>query len=302
MKGALVVCVMMLVLPASALADPIPPGGGDGDLPLNDYLRGTAGERLFFDTAESEQTGFRVAGDFRSYDINGCWDRTGDEAICDSYTRSVGIVSVGYAPTDNLELSMRVPYVKIETDQRTYSGVSDIRVGVSYLLKRFRNGGVHISGGLKMPTGYHGNDPDKRPLGTGSYDVPLALNSGFEFRDFVLFADLGYILMGTTDLKSPTHDYDGERNIGDEVFADVAVMRRIGGAALKLEVNYFDVYDSKVGDVELEDGQEKLSVMPSVLFHPISEGFGVEFGLCLDARGRSTARGASPVLRIQLCG
>jgi hypothetical protein len=79
-------------------------------------------------------------------------------------------------------------------------------------------------------------------------------------------------------------------------------MRRIGGAALKLEVNYFDVYDSKVGDVELEDGQEKLSVMPSVLFHPISEGFGVEFGLCLDARGRSTARGASPVLRIQLCG
>lgn len=269
-------------------------------LPANDYFRGTAGERLFFSFAKYNKGSFWINNDFRYYRFNNYWEQTtGDKLECDTYSRLINIFSVGYVPIDKIQLSIRIPYVSLLSQNLSNAGLSDIFIGFSYQMFEFNEkDNISFSSGIKIPIGYYKYNKNKLPLGTGSYDIPFIINSNFQKRSFQLFLDAGYILIGKSEGIYPSYNVGKKFNNGDEIFFDIVLAKMTRIATLKVESNYYYVFSSYPDLGDWSDSQSKLSVSPGIIFSLPITNFYLELSYTIDLLGKYTFSGSSPVIRI----
>jgi hypothetical protein len=295
MKRVLI-SLLAILFPVCAFGNIMPPVS----LPAGDYFRGTTGERLFFNYREVRSGVLSISSDLRYCDFGGYWNYFGEkrEYDTDNYKRVINITSLGYAVTDRVLVGLRLPYVTRETTWGSNSGFSDIFLSVSYLVSRSSDSQIFLSSGLKLPTGDHEDGDGKLPLGTGSRDVPVILSLDFELQHFSLFSDMGYIFTGESDAEEAWSGQERRRDNGNEVFADLAVMKRFSPAAAKLEIDYYHVATSWDDVLGREEGQYKLSIVPGIVLPQILENLTIEVGFSHDVAGENTFRDTSPVVRV----
>ena len=268
-------------------------------LPVNDYFRGTAGERLFFSFAKYNKGSFWINNDFRYYKFDHYWEVTGDKFECDPYSRLINIFSVGYLPFDKIQLSIRIPYVSLKNLNLSNAGLSDIFIGFSCQMFEFNEkNNISFSSGIKIPVGYYKYNKYKLPLGTGSYDIPFIVNSNFQKRSYQLFLDAGYILIGKSEGIYPSYNVGKKFNNGDEIFSDIVLAKMTRIATLKVEANYFYVFSSYPDLGDWTDSQSKFSVTPGVILPLPVTNFSLELSYTFDLFGKYTFSGSSPVIRI----
>ena len=301
-----IVFIMLIILPSGVLGNPITLP----KLPAIDYFRSTAGERLFFCYQELHKGSFYIDNDFRLYNSNKYWNNSGKKYDHSKHTRLINIISIKYSPISKTQFSIRVPYVYLNNQLQKY-GLSDIFLGVSYEITQFLNNKIYLSSGVKIPTGYYDEyDEEKLPLGTGSFDIPFILNSDLNIKNNLLFFDVGYIFIGDSKVSHkkilpPYHPpYNivlegAKRNNGDEIFCDIAIIKRLEEVAFKFEMNYYYVFDSSIsGKPRSNDSHSKFSVTPGLIFSPKFKNIKLEFGFSYDLAGKNNFSGYSPVIRI----
>ena len=306
--------IILILLPSCVFGNPI----SWPYLRANDYFRGTVGERLFFYYQELQKDSFYINNDFRLYNFNKYWDKSGKKSNHSKYTRLINIISINYNSGSKTQFSIRVPYVRL--DNRAYrtlsnSGLSDIFLGVSYEIVKFLNNKINLSSGLKIPVGYYKYNKVKLPMGTGSFDIPFIINSDFNIQNLLLFFDIGYIFIGNSEISREVllAGYNsvlqrvGRRNNGDEIFGNIAIIKELEQVALKFEMNYFYVFDSSIkwniqeasmsGAIR-DGGHFKFSVTPGLIFSPKFKNIKFELGFSYDLIGKNNFSGYSPVVRI----
>ncbi len=287
--------IMIIILPSCVLGNSV-----KSYLPAIDYFRCTAGERLFFYYQELHKGTFYIDNDFRLYNFNKYWDKSGKKSNHSKYTRLINIISIKYCPISKTQFSIRVPYVYLNSEWRKLSsyGLSDIFIGISYEVLQFLNNKIYLSSGVKIPIGYYEYDLEKLPLGTGSYDIPFAINSDFNVRNFFLFFDIGYIFNGKSDVSSYPFTINLKRNNGDEIFSDIAIIKEYNGLGVKFEMNYYYVFYSSISGSRWDDSHSKFSINPGLIFSPKFKNIKLELGFSYDLIGKNNFSGYSPVIRI----
>lgn len=268
------------------------------NLRTSDYYRGTAGERLFYFNHEDQKGSFFIFNDLRNYKFMNYFDEGGDLKKEGLYSRFINIFSLNYMPSRKVILSLRVPCVNARSkyySQYTYhhSGIGDIFFGVSYRLVVFNENKIFISTGLKLPTSNKFHDKNSLPIGTGSFDVPLIINSNFSFKRIDNFFDMGYIITGRSD-SYPFITNEKEEN-GNELFFDYAIVKRVYKISLKAEVNYFYIFKTS-NYYDLNDSKFKLSFAPGIVTQ-ITRKIMIELGYSSDISGRNIYSANSLIFR-----
>ncbi len=286
----------MIVLPSGVFGNPI----SWPYLRANDYFRGTAGERLFFYYQELQKGSFYINNDFRLYNFNKYWDKSGKKSNHSKYTRLINIISINYNSGNKTQFSIRVPYVRL--DHRAYrtlsnSGLSDIFLGVSYEIVKFLNNKIYLSSGVKIPAGYYKYNKEKLTMGTGSFDIPFIINSDFNIQNLLLFFDFGYIYIGNSKELYSSDSGGYVVNNGDEMFGDIAIIKELERVAFKFEMNYYYVFNSSRVSW-WDDSQSKFSITPGLIFSPKFKNIKLELGFSYDLIGKNNFSGYSPVIRI----
>ena len=297
--------IILILLPSCVLGNSV----GYPRLPAFDYFRGTAGERIFFYNQKYQKGSFYINNDFRFYNSNKYWDKSGKKSNYDKYTRLINIISIKYSSVSKTQFSIRVPYVYLDYKFRSLfpsgfennclsnSGLSDIFLGVSYEIAQYLNNRIYLSSGVKIPVGYYEYNEEKLPLGTGSFDIPFIINSDFNFHNLLLFLDIGYIYIGYSELLSPSKNV---RNIvnGDEIFGDIAIIKELNRVAVKFEMNYYYVFNSSISGTRRDYSHSKFSITPGLIFSPKFKNIKLELGFSYDLTGKNNFSGYSPVIRI----
>ena len=308
-----IVFIMLILLPSGILGHSI----GWPYLQAFDYFRSTAGERIFFYYQKYQKGSFYINNDFRLYNSNKYWDESGGKHNFDKYTRLINIISIKYSPISKTQFSIRVPYVRL--DNREYrtlsnSGLSDIFIGVSYEVLQFLNNKIYLSSGVKIPTGYF-KYGEKLHLGTGSFDIPIIINSDFNVYNLLLFFDIGYIFTGNSEISYEIYNKmllppyfsvsleKSIRNNGDEIFGDIAIIKELKKFAFKFEINYYYVFDSPSWEIDFmskrwDKSHYKFSINPGLIFSPKFKNIKLELGFSYDLIGKNNFSGYSPVIRI----
>jgi len=297
-KLNILILLLFIFFPESILINPI----SWPYLPASDYFRGTAGERLFFGFCSMKKGSLSIKNDFRNYHFNNYWSKSGEKYEFDSYSRMINILSFYYMPFNKAQFSIRIPFVKVENFNLSNNGLSDILLGFSYNVMELMNNNLKISlsTGLKIPVGYYEYDKDKIPIGTGSYDVPLVINTDFLFYNIITNLDIGYIFIGNSEVLYPLYNEGKIKENGDEIFIDFAVIMELNKyVAVKIESNYYNVFNSTFENYKESDSQNKLSITPGIIFSTFSNKIKCEFGFSYDLVGKNTFFGYFPVLRIQ---
>lgn len=301
--------IMLIILPSGVFGNKL----NLPNLPAIDYFRGTAGESLFFNNQKLQKGTFYIDNDFRIYNSNKYWGKSGKNFDSDKYTRFINIISIKYSPISKTQFSIRVPYVYINNESYSNYGLSDIFFGVSYEIAQFSNSKIYLSSGVKIPVGYYEYIIRKLPLGTGGFDIPFIINSDFGVKNLLLFLDIGYIFIGGNEISynvlippydNPTIGIEKAKiNNGDEIFGDIAIIKELNWAAVKFEMNYYYIFDSS----SLEPGflnrswnhsHYKFSITPGLIFSPKFKNIKLELGFSYDLIGKNNLSGYSPVIRI----
>lgn len=267
----------------------------------DDYFRGTAGERLFFGIHGLKKGSLFINNDFRYYNFTSYWDDNYHKHEFDEYSRTINIFSLNYMLFERMQVSVRIPLVKVKNFNLSNSGLSDIFFGFSYRVTELIDDRLQISfsTGIKIPTGYYEYEEDKIPIGTGSFDVPIILNADLFFDDFIGSMDAGYIIIGNSKILHPQYDKNITIHNGDEFFIDLTVIRKLNdNIALKFESNYYDVFRSTYRGYDYDWGQSKLSIAPGIIFSTLTDKLKFDVGISYDITGKNTYSGFSPVLRI----
>ncbi len=297
---------LISILPGFVFANPMV----GALMTVNDYFRGTAGERMIFYSDESAGQSIQISLDSRYYDFRYGWREGGDTFNFKRYSRHIDIFSFGCQMSDRFQLEIRVPYVRlnykhpIEKDDYSNAGLSDISINgtyrIFYIPEKYSS---FFLTGLKIPTGYYKRDLKdlKLNLGTGSYDIPIALRNDFSNSGLDLFLDIGYIFIGKCDGVS---FWQNEKmDIGDEIFSDFVFSGNVYKSIfVKFEMNWFKVFnpDDNVPNTIVYPEQSKLSVTPSIIWKSRNDKIFIEIGCLFDVWGRNTFGGISPVIKIQI--
>lgn len=265
-------------------------------LPAIDYFRGTAGEQLFFYYPDLKKGSLNINNDFRFCILNNYFNHLGEKIEIGYIKRLINVFSLNYSPLNKTQFSVRIPYVNTENKWSSNSGLSDIFLGLTYEIKQLPNIKVLLSSGVKFPVGYYEIDDIKAPLGTGSFDVPIIINSIIQIGDGFLFADAGYIFNGKSKIESRSGDVLLEHDIGNEIFSDIVFMKPFfKELVFKLEINSFYVFE----DMDRwERNYSKLSFSPGILFTNKSGIFIIDLGISYDLWGKNVYFGYSPILRV----
>lgn len=281
-------------------------------LPTSDYLRGTAGERLFFHSDDIRKGDIIFRSDFRYYAFKHYWDEWEKEDYT-LYSRFINISSVSYSLTSNILLSVRIPVVWLRAKHSEFSnfGLSDIFLSLKFGEISFFGDKVdlYFSTGVKLPTGYtkfrdiYIYDPEtdfKYNLGTGSYDFPFIIHSNTDIFGFKLFADIGYIILGNSKLDQYQIIY------GDEIFNDLVVLKKLNrNSSVKLEINQYFLSNSSIKGLPYydysHDASYKATVSPGYIYSFWEDKFKIEIGFAYDLIGYYTFGGISPIVRIYSC-
>ena len=282
-------------------------------LHASDYYRGTAGERIMFTPLGNKVGKLYIFNDYRFYNFKSYFDIHNDEQEVYGYLRSLNLFSINYSPIQNLCLSVRIPlvYAKSNWNRRssyTNAGLSDIFLGVSYRLLRINNNNIYLSTGLKFPTGMNYKNTRKVPISTGSYDIPLIINSDIVFDYMINHLDVGIIFNG--DSRDYPYDYTGAGKNGKEIFIDWAISKKVSKFNLISEFNYFYIFDLSESHAEirydggnyslvevLNDRKYKLSIVPGILAE-LNSNMMIEIGYSIDLLGRDVYSGNSIVFRL----
>ncbi len=268
-------------------------------MPASDYFRGTVGERLYFDFSKKDKGSFYINDDLRYYHFKYYWDQDENKCEYNSYSRLINIFSLGYTPFDKIQFSVRIPYVSLKNQSLSNSGLSDIFIGFSYQLMEISNRHlISFSSGIKLPVGYYKYEKDKLPLGTGSYDIPLIINTDFQFKNFQLFFDTGYIFTGKSEGLYPPYNVGEKFENGDEIFCDVALTKAFQLITMKLETNFYYVFNSTPESPEWADSQSKLSIVPGIIIPLFIKNLQLDLSYSFDIFGKHTFSGSSPVIRV----
>ena len=258
-------------------------------LPAGDYFRGTTGERLFFNPIKQSKGDIVINNDFRYYRFKHYRDITGGLKEYPTYSRFINIVSIGYMPSEKFMLSLRMPYVGITMPMRdkTEWGISDFLV--SGVLQIFTSNcyTLSISSGLKLPVGYYKFGKQKITLGTGSYDVPIILYSDVHFKDFCFFFDTGYIFTGKSDNIFPFFNNIEKIENGNEIFFDAVLTKEIKMFTAKFETNYYYVFDTTPDILATNEGQQKLTLAPGIVFPLFIKDLKIDASYLFDVTGEN---------------
>jgi len=157
---------------------------------------------------------------------------------------------------------------------------------------------ISFSSGIKLPVGYYKYEEDKLPLGTGSYDIPLIINTDFQFKNFQLFFDTGYIFTGKSEGLYPPYNVGEKFENGDEIFCDVALTKAFKLITMKLETNFYYVFNSTPESPEWADSQSKLSIVPGIIIPLFIKNLKLDLSYSFDIFGKHTFSGSSPVIRV----
>lgn len=289
---------ILLFFPVTILSNPI----SWPYLPAKDYFRATVAERLFFYYQNYRRGNINIANDFRYYTFNKYWDRSKNEMdyYNNEYTKLINISSICYNPTNKLQLSLRIPFVKLKNKYVSNSGLSDVFIGISYNLFQIRESNLYISSGVKLPLGYHKYNENKIILGTGSYDIPIIINSDINIKDLYLFIDAGYIFIGKSEGIYPSYNIGKKFENGDELFGDIAILKYFKILDLMIEFNYYYVFDPYQNNSEWNNVQYKFSVTPGIIFSTKNQKFKAELGFTCDLIGKNTFSGNSPIIRFNI--
>ncbi|MFC1542935.1 transporter [Candidatus Neomarinimicrobiota bacterium] len=281
-------------------------------LPGNDYFRVTANEQLFLFYQNSEKRPFNISNELRYSIFNYYGYRLG--ASLEPWVdlqRVTNIISINYRFLNNTFLSIKIPYVKLDGWASNY-GLSDIFIGIHYLIKQFPVNNVVISSGVKLPVGYYKYILDTIPLGTGSYDLPILITNSFKINGFDIITDIGYIFNGKSDmlilpqLNKINQDLERlygtnsfEQNNGDEIVADLAIIKQFEQLVVMLEMNYSYIFHTYLvnADVIWGHNHSKLNITPIILINKL-ENVKFEIGLSYDLYGKNIFCGYSPIFRI----
>lgn len=267
-------------------------------LVVSDYYRGTAGERLFFSNHEDLPGNIFIYNDLRNYNFKNYFSKNEKKEKDERYSRFINIISMNYIPLNNMILSLRIPYVNAKNEYNSRytfknSGISDIFIGLSYKIVEYSRNKIYFSTGLKSPTGKNFHNIDKIPISTGSYDIPLIINTNFSFKNTNSFLDFGYIFIGKSEIY-PFRNNKKEEN-GDEIFFDFAFIKKLLNFSLIAEFNYFYIFKiSKYYD----DSKYKLSIVPGMMFTPFINKMKIEIGYSYDIKGRNVYSGNSLIFRV----
>lgn len=281
-------------------------------LPGNDYFRATANEKLFLFHQNSENIPFNISNELRYYVFNYYGYRLGASLKpWVDFIRVTNMISINYHFLNNTFLSIKVPYVKLE-GWASNSGLGDIFIGIHYAINQFPVNRVVISSGVKLPVGYYKYSLDTWPLSTGSYDLPILITNSFKIIGFDIITDIGYIFNGKSDMLIPPQlnkiNQDLERlygtnyfeqNNGDEIVADLAIIKQFERLVVMLEMNYSYIFHTYLinADVIWGHNHSKLNITPIILFNKL-EKIKFEIGLSYDLYGRNIFCGYSTNLKI----
>jgi len=280
-------------------------------LPINDYYRGTVGERMFFNRDESIDHIFQINLDSRYYNFHHGWIYNGKTFDFEQYSRQINILSLSCQTNKNIRLEIRIPYVRlyfehpIEDDKDySHSGLSDILINATYRTLYIPNKySSYFLAGIKIPTGYYKQDLDdlKLNLGTGSCDIPIVFRNNLSVFNVDLFLDIGYVFIGKSD--GIFFMQDGKVDIGDEIFSDFVISAKVHKSIfMKFEMNWFKVFNPnfEAWEVLVSPEQSKTSLIPSIIWKPKNNRIIIEIGCLFDVWGKNTFYGISPVVKVQI--
>lgn len=281
-------------------------------LPGNDYFRVTANEQLFLFYQDSEKSPFFIINELRYYFFNYYGYRLGASLKpWVDFIRVTNIISTNYRFINNTFLSIKIPYVKLEGWASNY-GLSDIFIGIHYAINQFPVNRVVISSGVKLPVGYYKYSIDTWPLSTGSCDIPIMITNSFKIIGFDIITDIGYIFNGKSDMLIPPQlnkikqDLERlygtnyfEQNNGDEIVADLAIIKQFERLVVMLEMNYSYIFNTYLINTDVIGGHKhsKLNITPIILINKL-ENIKFEMGLSYDLYGKNIFCGYSPLFRI----
>ena len=132
-----------------------------------------------------------------------------------------------YGVSDRVEVVLQLPAYRIRFDdlanQRTSTGVADLRLGARFNLLKTSSTLATVGAALKFPTGEFVNDAEVVPVGEGQYDVDLTAEAGHSFWPRPAYVNVlgGYRLRGANS-KNGIHP-------GDELFWSVEGGHRLVG-------------------------------------------------------------------------
>jgi hypothetical protein len=250
--------------PVHVAADPIPI---PQPFPVDDFLRGTYGEPLFYDHARAVSKGsFHLWNEFRYGKYQRYWDSSGDREDLDpyEYSRAAFLIGCDVGLGKNTTAGIRFPFIwrDLQNSDLGYKDLSSQSFGdllIRGTTKIFESISIPIycsaGAGVKFPTGeYHPLRPrgysdyyiyipdegreaiteqvyvngyEDLPTGTGSTDFSFFVYLGSNNKTVDLFADLGYVLTGTAEYYDLL-DYEMKKKSLGDVFAyDLSVGREL---------------------------------------------------------------------------
>jgi len=271
-RGACVAGVAALTL-CTPLSAQWPVGQG------NYWVKATA----FYHRTEAE---FRSNGDKEDF-LN-------DQAVSRSNALFLdGLVGV----TDRLDFWVQVPYFDLSfddvADNRSKSGVGDIRLSARYNLLQLRGGSIPISARFtaKVPVGEVLIDAEVIPVGQGQWDYEAWLESGLSLWPLPVYSTLwlGY--------RWRTLNEETTRRPGDEFtfLAEVGATNLVGGLGGKIVADAIFGRPGANQGIELGD-RDKLEIFyiaPTALY-AFSPSTFLELGVRVPIMGQNFPAG-SPV-------
>ncbi|MFQ5790481.1 MAG: transporter [Acidobacteriota bacterium] len=202
---------------------------------------------------------------------------------------AAGFFDISRGLTDRLEVRLQLPFWTITfndlADNRTSTGIGDIRVGVRYNLAQAPLVAT-IGSTVKFPTGEFINDAETIPVGEGQYDVEVTAELGRS-----LWPRPGYVT-GLMGYRFRTQNGETGIDFGDELIWSVEggyhIAPRLMVKGLLRGLHGFDSTSFGLNIDSLR--REIVYFEPGALFE-LNPSRGIEFSLPITLRGRNWPAG-----------
>jgi hypothetical protein len=302
--------IILLVLNLFTFVDPVAAQTAN----VNDYVRGTYGELLFYDEIRPVgRYNLMLDNELRYTDYSKRWDDSGnkEDLEADDYKRFIYLLDANFGITDKVEIGTRLPLIWRKT--RDFSDLKQVfeefkKVGIGDLLLKVKIDPLGrestplrlaITAGFKLSTGEYESDL-KLPLGSGTTDISLMGSMSYDLSSLRIDGDVGYVITGTSALR--VNEVNVDRNLGDVFFYDFAVVQEIvSRISWIVEFNGHQVFDSELdGGQVLNDGQNRFSMSPGIIIKVPVVDISLEGGFTYDLLGNNALAGITPLFRMRL--
>jgi len=211
----------------------------------------------------------------------------------DARSRSSAVfLDLLYGVTDHLDLWVQVPYFDLTfndaADNRTSTGVGDIRLSARYNLLNLKGGALPIAARftVKVPVVDFPIDAEVIPVGEGQWDYEAWLEGGMSFWPLPAYAVLwlGYRWRATND--KTTRDPGDERMLLAEIGGTIS-----GPLGAKLIVDGLFGTNGAIQGVKVKNDEREILYLEPAVTYQVTSAFSLEAGTRFPLRGKNFPAG-----------